>query len=115
VVHYKHYAVPAPAEFLYVDQLFANQRQCTFCSTKLCWITRRAPFGVAHLSDKDLIIDFSEVTTEHDIVTMNATQPLTHNEAWYTMVSGEYRLFVRARVSGNAIPRQLHIQVNKRW
>ena len=65
-----------------------------FCSTKLCWITRRAPFGVAHLSDKDLGIDFSEVTTEHDIVTMIATQPLTHNEAWHTMVSGECRLFV---------------------
>jgi predicted glutamine amidotransferase len=65
-----------------------------FCSTKLCWITRRAPFGVAHLSDKDLSIDFSEVTTEHDIVTMIATQPLTHNEAWHTMVSGECRLFV---------------------
>jgi hypothetical protein len=27
-------------------------------------------------------------------VTMIATQPLTHNEAWNTMVSGECRLFV---------------------
>ena len=65
-----------------------------FCSTKLCWITRRAPFGVAYLSDKDLSIDFSTVTTEHDIVTMIATQPLTHNESWHTMVSGKCRLFV---------------------
>jgi glutamine amidotransferase len=65
-----------------------------FCSTTLAWITRRAPFGVAHLSDKDLSIDFSEVTTEHDIVTMIATQPLTNNEVWQTMVPGECRLFV---------------------
>jgi glutamine amidotransferase len=65
-----------------------------FCSTKLCWITRRAPFGVAHLSDKDLSIDFSTVTTEHDIVTMIATQPLTNNEDWHTMKAGECRLFV---------------------
>jgi len=65
-----------------------------FCSTKLCWITRRAPFGVAHLSDKDLSIDFAKVTTEHDVVTMIATHPLTKNEAWHTMAPGECRLFV---------------------
>ncbi|MEX1665218.1 class II glutamine amidotransferase [Zhongshania arctica] len=65
-----------------------------FCSTKLCWITRRAPFGVAQLSDKDLSIDFAEVTTDNDIVTMIATQALTNNEVWHTMAHGECRLFV---------------------
>jgi predicted glutamine amidotransferase len=66
----------------------------SFCSTKLCWITRRAPFGVAQLSDKDLSIDFAEVTTDNDIVTMIATQALTNNEVWHTMAQGECRLFV---------------------
>jgi predicted glutamine amidotransferase len=66
----------------------------SFCSTKLCWITRRAPFGVAQLSDKDLSIDFATVTTASDVVTMIATQALTNNEAWHTMKPGECHLFV---------------------
>ena len=66
----------------------------TFCSTKLSWITRRAPFGVAHLSDRDLTVDFAQVTTEHDVVTVIATQPLTKNEQWHIMAPGECRLFV---------------------
>jgi predicted glutamine amidotransferase len=52
----------------------------TFCSSKLYWIIRRPPFGIAHLSDEDISIDFSSVTTENDIVTVIATQPLTDNE-----------------------------------
>jgi glutamine amidotransferase len=66
----------------------------TFCSTKLCWITRRAPFGTAHLADEDVTVDFSAVTTETDIVTVIATRPLTDNEAWQVMAPGECRLFV---------------------
>jgi len=64
-----------------------------FCSTKLHWITRRAPFGQAHLKDADLSIDFSAVTTEEDVVTVIATQPLTDNESWNAMVPGESRIF----------------------
>ncbi len=64
-----------------------------FCSTKLSWITRRAPFGKAHLKDTDITIDFSAVTTEDDIVTVIATQPLTDNETWHTMQPGESRIF----------------------
>jgi len=66
----------------------------TFCSTKLAWITRRAPFGTAHLSDEDMSVDFSAVTTEKDIVTVIATRPLTDNETWHIMQPGECRLFV---------------------
>ncbi|MEJ2045226.1 MAG: class II glutamine amidotransferase [Reinekea sp.] len=64
-----------------------------FCSTKLHWITRRAPFGTAHLTDADWAIDFSAVTTEEDIVTVIATQPLTDNELWSPMKPGESRIF----------------------
>jgi glutamine amidotransferase len=64
-----------------------------FCSTKLSWITRRAPFGKAHLTDADLTIDFAAVTTEEDIVTVIATQPLTDNEQWQQMKPGESRIF----------------------
>lgn len=64
-----------------------------FCSTKLQWITRRAPFGNATLSDIDVDIDFTKETTDHDVVTIIATEPLTCNEQWQQMKPGEGQLF----------------------
>ncbi|WP_416306992.1 class II glutamine amidotransferase [Neptunicella sp. SCSIO 80796] len=64
-----------------------------FCSTKLQWITRRAPFGMAHLSDIDVDIDFAQETTPNDVVTVIATEPLTANEQWHKMQAGEGQLF----------------------
>lgn len=64
-----------------------------YCSTKLHWITRRAPFGMARLSDVDVDIDFSKETTPNDVVTIIATEPLTNNEQWHKMQSGESQLF----------------------
>jgi len=52
------------------------------CSTKLCYIIRRAPFGVATLADDDLRVDFAQVTTPRDRVAVVATAPLTTNEVW---------------------------------
>ncbi len=65
----------------------------TFCTTKLYWITRRAPFGMARLSDVDVDIDFSKETTADDVVTIIATEPLTLNEQWHKMPSGTSQLF----------------------
>jgi predicted glutamine amidotransferase len=65
----------------------------TYCSTKLHWLTRRAPFGVARLSDVDVDIDFSRETTPNDVVTIIATEPLTNNEQWHKMQAGESQLF----------------------
>lgn len=59
------------------------------CSTQLAWLTRRAPFGRAHLMDADLAVDFQEETTPDDIVTVVATRPLTTNEEWGVMRPGE--------------------------
>lgn len=64
-----------------------------FCGTKLCWITRRAPFGVARLKDADMTVDFGEVTTPNDIVTVIATEPLTNNETWNRVEPGEMVTF----------------------
>jgi glutamine amidotransferase len=64
-----------------------------YCSTKLHWITRRAPFGTAQLSDVDVDIDFSQETTPNDVVTIVATLPLTTNEQWQAMAPGEACLF----------------------
>lgn len=52
------------------------------CSTRLYYLTRQAPFATAHLVDDDLSVDFSELTTSNDRVTVIATQPLTDNESW---------------------------------
>ncbi|MCK5574181.1 MAG: class II glutamine amidotransferase, partial [Sphingomonadales bacterium] len=46
-------------------------------TTKLSYLTRRAPFGSANLIDDDLEIDFCKETTPNDIVTVIATSPLT--------------------------------------
>ena len=52
------------------------------CSTALNYIVRQAPFAAAHLIDRDVTIDFSEVTTPNDRVAVIATTPLTDNEVW---------------------------------
>lgn len=63
------------------------------CSNNLHWITRKAPFGVAELKDITLSVDFKEVTTQDDVVTVIATKPLTCNESWNKMSKNEYQLF----------------------
>ena len=64
-----------------------------FCSTQLSWLTRRAPFGPASLIDDELTVDFSKETTPRDIVTVIATRPLTHGEAWTQMKRGSLVVF----------------------
>lgn len=56
-----------------------------YCSTHLSWITRRAPFGEAELLDAEMRVDFEQVTTPRDVVSVVATRPLTRNEVWTTM------------------------------
>ena len=70
-----------------------GQHLFAFCSNNLHWITRRAPFGLARLIDAEVEVDFHQVTTDNDIVTVIATQPLTADEAWYKMSAGEWQLF----------------------
>jgi glutamine amidotransferase len=64
-----------------------------YCSNSLTWITRRAPFGQASLIDKDVTVNFSEETTDNDIVTVIATRPLTDNENWHKLESKQWVLF----------------------
>jgi predicted glutamine amidotransferase len=64
-----------------------------YSSTRLHWITRRAPFGKARLADKDVEIDFQQHTTVNDVVSVIATQPLTHESHWQVIPPGSYVLF----------------------
>ena len=70
------------------DWLFAH------CSTHLAFIVRCAPFAKAHLSDQDVTVDFSEVTTPKDRVAVIASIPLTDNEQWTIMPAGTLSMFV---------------------
>jgi glutamine amidotransferase len=64
------------------------------CSTRLHYIVRQHPFTQAKLSDEDLSVDFSEVTTPKDRVAVIVTEPLTTNETWHSFESGELKLFI---------------------
>jgi predicted glutamine amidotransferase len=64
------------------------------CSTKLCYVVRQYPFVTACLSDEDLSVDFSQVTTPRDRVAIIVTEPLTTNEQWIDFAPGELKVFV---------------------
>ena len=49
---------------------------------------RQAPFAQAHLQDRDVAVDFSDVTSSDDRVAVIATLPLTDKETWQTMPGG---------------------------
>jgi glutamine amidotransferase len=66
----------------------------THCSTNLYYIVRKYPFAMAKLSDEDMLVDFSKVTTPNDRVAIIVTAPLTTNETWTQFAPGEMKVFV---------------------
>jgi predicted glutamine amidotransferase len=82
-------------------------RLYAFCSNRLVYLTRRAPFGHAHLVDTDLQVDFSQETAPSDIVTFLATRPLTANEPWQALARGALSVFRDGqRIRTHAAPLQ---------
>ncbi len=69
------------------------------CTTNLYYIIRQHPFSAAHLSDQDVSVDFSEVTTANDRVAVIVTQPLTTNEHWTQFQPGELKVFIDGAVA----------------
>jgi len=69
-------------------ELFAH------CSTQLVYLVRQFPFDTAQLSDEDVKVDFSQVTTPDDRVAIIVTQPLTTNEQWTAFAPGELKVFI---------------------
>jgi len=72
----------------------------TYNTTKLWWITRKAPFGEATLRDCDVSVNFKHETSVTDKVTVIATEPLTHNEKWNKISTGELATFELADLVG---------------
>ena len=64
------------------------------CSSSLYYVVRQHPFVTANLSDEDVSVDFSEVTTPNDRVAIIVTEPLTTNERWIALAPGEFKVFV---------------------
>jgi glutamine amidotransferase len=63
------------------------------CATSLHYLVRQAPFAAAHLLDRDVTVDFREVTTPGDRVAVIATAPLTDNETWTPIPPGRLVVF----------------------
>lgn len=67
-------------------------------TTRLHWLTRRAPFRTATLADAPLQVDFSTLTTAHDVVTILSTEPLTTDELWQPFQLGESMLLIDGEI-----------------
>lgn len=67
--------------------------QLAYAGSLLFYLTRKAPFGEAKLTDQDLSIDFSQFTTEKDRITILATIPITANETWQQLAVSECQVF----------------------
>ncbi len=70
-----------------------------YCTTKLHWLTRKAPFGEAQLKDTELVVDFCSETHADDVVSVIATEPLTDNEQWQALQTGELLVFRHGELS----------------
>ena len=79
--------------------------------TRLHTITRRAPFTKATLADDDVTVDFSAVTTVHDVVTIVSTEPLTTDEMWLPMQVGEAVLLRGGAIARHHRPLAPHQQL----
>ena len=64
------------------------------CSSQLAILQRAHPFPHARLVDCDLSMDLGELNGHDDRMVIVATEPLTADEAWETLSTGDTRVFV---------------------
>lgn len=67
--------------------------QLAYAGSLLFYLTRKAPFGEAKLADNEVVINFQDVTTSKDKVTVLVTIPLTNNEKWKQLAVDECLIF----------------------
>lgn len=91
------------------NALISNGRWLfAYAGTRLHRLTRRAPFQKATLADDDLSIDFAQLTTAGDVVTILSTEPLTLDEQWLPLQVGEALLLQRGDIIAHRIPETPH-------
>ncbi len=87
--------VPQIAKFGTFNFLLSNgQALWTHASTNLYYLVRQYPFGEVHLKDEDLRLNLAEHNGPNDRVAIIVTEPLTTNEVWTQMESGDLVTFV---------------------
>jgi len=82
-------------------------------TTRLHWITRRAPFSTATLADAPVMIDFAAHTTSKDVVTILSTEPLTSDEHWQAFESGESMLLINGEMVQRSRPSAVGMMTSK--
>lgn len=75
-----------------------------YAGSLLFYLTRKAPFGEARLADDDLSINFKDVTSATDCVTIITTIPLTNNEQWQQLAVNECLIFRQGRMVHQDLP-----------
>jgi glutamine amidotransferase len=60
-------------------------------------VSRQHPFPEVQLKDEDVTVDLSDLNGPEDRQVIVVTEPLTTNEAWVAMESGELQAFVEGR------------------
>ena len=78
--------------------LFRSRWLFAYAGTRLHRLTRRAPFRRATLADDDLSVDFAQLTTAGDVVTILSTEPLTLDEQWLPLQVGEALMLSRGEI-----------------
>ncbi|ARV19824.1 Putative glutamine amidotransferase YafJ [Curvibacter sp. AEP1-3] len=87
--------VPQIAKHGTFNFLLSNgQALWAHASTKLCYVLRQHPFPEVQLKDEDMTVDLSDLNGPEDRQVIVVTEPLTTNEAWVAMESGELQAFV---------------------
>lgn len=70
-----------------------GQALFAYTTTRLQYVVREWPFKKASLVDMEMEIDFAECTQPEDRVAVIATEPLTDDEQWTPIQSGELLCF----------------------
>ncbi|WP_416545231.1 class II glutamine amidotransferase [Limnohabitans sp. DCL3] len=76
------------------------------CSTHLHQLTRHHPFPKARLVDCDMSLDLGPLNAQGDVMSLLATEPLTVDEPWQALRTGEFRVYV----DGHEVWRDLNPQ-----
>ncbi len=89
------------------DTLYAHR------STQLHYVIRQAPFAAAHLTDRDVTVDFSELTTPNDKVAVIATIPLTDNEQWVALPPDRVAVFRDGSLVDSGLPNEPSLKISR--
>ena len=87
--------VPQVAKHGTFNFLLSNgQALWAHASTQLHYVLRQHPFTQVHLKDDDVSVDLADLNGPEDRLAIIVTEPLTTNENWVAMKTGELHAFV---------------------